>query len=530
MVLRLHYGQSVLISSPAFATTLEPGNLLSTTPYVDETAGFGQEFNSASEALSSQSSSSQASTLTTITAARGYSAFANDTSIPTRADSETPDQVVPDQPFAQNPGQPLSSSAVKQSIIDSASPNTMKVSSPLPGKAAPQARGNRLPPAEDAKGNRSSQDQSKTPVAPGPAPAVAALSTASATLVQTAPASTPIGFSKAASSPAGPVYNVAKRISEFTDSRADAPSGEPPAEGPVAPAAVPNSSAAAAAQNLPEVMAFAVRVQPAKTAPLPSRVAAGQPVSGNSSAAGAEDASSRAHATRQTLESDADKGGSSAEDATPKGREKSKAAGEEPAQSPSMPDGSAPIRTSSVNLDALSQPAAQPGQSGSQSPDPMVRTAEPPSVSETTPPQGPMKEISMRLEAAEGQKVDVRIVQRAGDLQIAVKSADDVTTQGLRHGLADLANRLNETGYHAETWRPGQQTAPESSSTSSENPSHQSQSDGSQSHSGGPQQDRGQRDNNPSNRPHWIEELQSNLSGGTESSGQFNGIVSQSTI
>jgi hypothetical protein len=130
----------------------------------------------------------------------------------------------------------------------------------------------------------------------------------------------------------------------------------------------------------------------------------------------------------------------------------------------------------------------------------------------------------------EGQKVDVRIVQRAGDLQIAVKSADDITTQGLRHGLSDLANRLNETGYHAETWRPGQQAAPESSTTSSENPSHQSQSDGSQSNSGGPQQDRGQRHNNPSNRPHWIEELDSNLSGGAAPSGQFNGIVSQPTI
>ena len=141
----------------------------------------------------------------------------------------------------------------------------------------------------------------------------------------------------------------------------------------------------------------------------------------------------------------------------------------------------------------------------------------------------------MRIEAAEGQKVDVRIVQRAGDLQIAVKSGDDITTQGLRHGLADLANRLNETGYHAETWRPGQPAAMESSATSPHNPSHQSQSggsqsDGSQSNSGGPQQDRGQRHNNPSNRPHWIDELESNLSGGAETSGQFNGIVSQPTI
>jgi hypothetical protein len=519
LVFRLHYAQSVLISSSMAATPLEAGTFSPTTPYVDETAGFDEEFNSARDALCIQSDSPQASTQTTVTIESTYSKWTNGGSIPTPADGETADQALPDQPFAQTPDRSLLSLAVKQSVIDTTSTND---------KAAPRVRGNRLPPAEDAKGSRSSKDGSKTPVAFGPTPAIAALSVVSATLVPTVPAGRPIGSSEALSAGAGPIDKITKRVSEFTDSRVDGPSGgEPSAEDPVAPAAIPNSAATSTVQDMPEAMAFAVRVQAPRTASLPSRVSAGQAVSDNPPVAGAEDTSSQTHATRQ--KSYADQGGSSAEDPDPKDAEKSKANSEAPAQSPSMSDGSTAISAAFENPEASSQPAAEPRQAGPQATDPTARIAEPASVSQTTPPRGPMKEISMRIEAAEGQKVDVRIVQRAGDLQIAVKSADDITTQGLRHGLADLANRLNETGYHAETWRPGQQ-ALESTTTSSENPAHHSQSDGSQSHSGGPQQDRGQRHNNPSNRPPWIDEFESNLSGGTEQSGQFNGIVSQPTV
>jgi hypothetical protein len=509
----------VLISSSIAATPLGAGTFSPTTPYVDETAGFREEFNSARSSLSAQSESPQVSAQTTNTDEPSYSTWTHGTSIATRGDGDTAGQVVPDQLPAQTPDRPFFSSAVKQSVIDSVSANN---------KAAPRVRGNRLPSAEDAKENRSPQYESKTPGAPGPTPPTAVSSVVPATLVPIVPAGTSIGSSPLPNSGAGPIYKVGKRISEFTDNRADAVThGESPAEDPIEPTAAPNSSATSTVQDVPEALAFAIRVQPARTGPLPSRVSAGQPASDNSPVAGAEDASSQAHATRQKLESDEGPGGSSAEDAAPKDVEKSKTNSKEPTQNPSMSAGSMPIRTGAENLEASSQPAGEVRQSGSRSSDPTARTAEPPSLSQTTPPQGPMKELLIRIEAAEGQKVDVRIVQRAGDLQIAVKSADDITTQGLRHGLADLANRLNETGYHAEAWRPGQQAAMENSGASPQNTSHQSQSDGSQSNSGGPQQDRGQRHNNPSNRPPWIEELESNLSRGTEPSGQYNGIDSQ---
>jgi hypothetical protein len=524
----------VLFSPSIAATTLEPDTVPSTIPYVDGTTGFRDELTSARSILSAQSNAPEDSGQTTTSAESGYPRTKSK-SLAARADGSTPDQAVSDQPSAQTPDRSVFSSAVKQSVIGGALSSATTASPSMLDKATPRARGNRLPSQEDARGNRSSQNESKTPAAPGPKLPNAPPSIVAATLLPAVPAGTSLGSFEPLGSDTS-VNKGARRVSSFTDSRADAPSNdEPPAEDAVAPAAATDSAASNAVTGAPQALAFAVRVQPGRPAPLPSRDSAVQQVSDNSPVASAEGASSRTHAPRQTSGSDADPGESLADEAAPKDAQKGKAGSEETAQSPSMTNGSMPIGSSSANSEASTQSAANAGQPRSQLSDPTAGTAEPPALSQTTQPQGPMKELSMRIEAAEGQKVDVRIVQRAGDVQIAVKSADDVTTQGLRHGLSDLANRLNETGYRAETWRPGQQAAPESSPGSSENPSHQSQSggsqsDGSRSYSGGPQQDRGQHHNNPSNRPHWIDELESNLSAKAEPTGQFNGIVSQPTI
>jgi hypothetical protein len=140
-------------------------------------------------------------------------------------------------------------------------------------------------------------------------------------------------------------------------------------------------------------------------------------------------------------------------------------------------------------------------------------------------PTAPMKDISVRVESAKGENVDIRIVQRAGDLQIAVKSADGDITQGLRHGLSDLSNRLNTSGYDAETWQPGQHTTTAETAAKAGDSPHHPPSGDSQSHSGWSQQHRGQRDNNPSNRPRWIQELESKASGTAESTGEFHGLI-----
>lgn len=280
-----------------------------------------------------------------------------------------------------------------------------------------------------------------------------------------------------------------------------------------------------------------VRIEPSQSqnASVPGVPRAGDPQAGGTSSArtAASDSENHAAMTRQARDSSAEQAPSAGNDATAKAADK-KISVDTSQQIPATAGGAATGNGSTIihadfAVDASRQSAAaiaKPGGSSAANGPAIVN--EPIVAIQPATPTAPMKDIAVRIESGQGQNVDVRIVQRAGDLQIAVTSADADTTQGLRRGLSELTNRLNESGYQAETWRPGQPAAASETSADTGSSSHQQPSGNSQSNSnsGSSQQDRGQHDNNPSNRPRWVQELESNLAGGAESTGQFHGLIS----
>jgi len=143
----------------------------------------------------------------------------------------------------------------------------------------------------------------------------------------------------------------------------------------------------------------------------------------------------------------------------------------------------------------------------------------------TTQATAPVRNISLQVEAASGQTVDIRMAARAGDLNVAVRSGDPVMAQDLRQGLGDLESRLAQSGYHAETWHPGHNGPTTESAAHSGNSSNSPSQQQSQSGSGWSQQNRGQRDNNPSNRPRWVNQLASTLKAESTEKGNANGII-----
>jgi len=143
---------------------------------------------------------------------------------------------------------------------------------------------------------------------------------------------------------------------------------------------------------------------------------------------------------------------------------------------------------------------------------------------EAKPPQ-PLKQLSIQVGQEQQQKVEVRVVERAGELQVAVRAANPDVAQGLRQGLSDLVGQLQQNGFHADAWRPGV-TAGTTQATA-EKPQTQagSQNNNSQSQSGGSQPDRQQGNNNPSRRPQWVEELETTSAGsGEQIAGETYGI------
>ena len=140
-------------------------------------------------------------------------------------------------------------------------------------------------------------------------------------------------------------------------------------------------------------------------------------------------------------------------------------------------------------------------------------------------PAGPLKDLSIQVGQTQNDKVELRLVERSGEVQVAVRATNPDVAQGLRQGLPDLVDRLEQNGYRAEAWRPGTTTTAVQGTGETRQRPMQFQQDQSQpqSQSGGQQQSRQQNRQNQSYRPQWVQELEGNLSGGSIA-GESNGI------
>jgi flagellar hook-length control protein FliK len=68
-------------------------------------------------------------------------------------------------------------------------------------------------------------------------------------------------------------------------------------------------------------------------------------------------------------------------------------------------------------------------------------------------PIGAARDI--RLEVSGGdQRVEVKLTERAGQVQVAVRTPDSHLADRLRESLPSLTSHLAENGIRAETWRP----------------------------------------------------------------------------
>jgi len=124
------------------------------------------------------------------------------------------------------------------------------------------------------------------------------------------------------------------------------------------------------------------------------------------------------------------------------------------------------------------------------------------------------------------QKVEVRIVQQAGEVRVAVHTGDSDLAHGLQQGLSDLVGRLQETGFRAEAWHPGGTTVESSPVNELRTTTGGSQNGDSQGHSGGSRQQEGERRQNESERPGWVKELDTSIASSEQSQGASYGIGS----
>jgi hypothetical protein len=93
--------------------------------------------------------------------------------------------------------------------------------------------------------------------------------------------------------------------------------------------------------------------------------------------------------------------------------------------------------------------APEPGQ-------PPVRAESQP-LPEPAPAAGAVRDIQIRVNQG-GQHVDVRLTERGGEVHVSVRTPDAQLAGTLREDLPVLSAKLEQSGFRAETWRPGMST------------------------------------------------------------------------
>jgi len=85
--------------------------------------------------------------------------------------------------------------------------------------------------------------------------------------------------------------------------------------------------------------------------------------------------------------------------------------------------------------------------------------AQPQAASPQTGPAAPARpaaahDIQLQVGGEGASRVEVRVTERAGDVHVSVSTADSRLAGEMRQDLPALSARLEQSGFHAETWQP----------------------------------------------------------------------------
>ncbi len=132
----------------------------------------------------------------------------------------------------------------------------------------------------------------------------------------------------------------------------------------------------------------------------------------------------------------------------------------------------------------------------------------------------PIREISLRIADKASNSVDIQMVERAGHVQVAVRTPDQELTKSLQTNLGELVGRLEQKGYKTETWVPGTPLhTPAAMAEPTSSSGHNQDQPGHSSSWDGGQQQQQEQESGRRQQARWMTQLEQTLNGeeaGTE--------------
>jgi hypothetical protein len=184
-----------------------------------------------------------------------------------------------------------------------------------------------------------------------------------------------------------------------------------------------------------------------------------------------------------------------------------KSAAPSEAQAPSLSAAASHVETASstaTNSMEASNAVSAPAVSSASVPAPVAAqpashtpTAAPDAAPTGDPPSSPASANDIKIALNDnGQRVELRVTERAGDIHVTVRTPDSQLATAMREDLPALSSKLEQSGLHSEMWRPP-------ASVSSENRAIETSggnaSPDSREQSGGRQQQEGRQQDDPRN-------------------------------
>ncbi len=150
----------------------------------------------------------------------------------------------------------------------------------------------------------------------------------------------------------------------------------------------------------------------------------------------------------------------------------------------------APAAPHASNASAGLRPVAAPPQSASKILD----------LPEAALPRSePARDISLRFSSGTPDSVEVQLVEKAGEIHVAVRSSNPELTSSLQAGVAELSGKLERSGFQTESWIPDRTTAaPNTQPHDSGDPSQ---------HRRAPLYDQQQSRGKKSAQPGWLDQM-----------------------
>ena len=164
----------------------------------------------------------------------------------------------------------------------------------------------------------------------------------------------------------------------------------------------------------------------------------------------------------------------------------------------------APLTSATSSVSPLGAPAA-PRATAQSAPAPAV------DVEDRLATARPSHEISLQISSDGDHKVDVRLVQRAGEVLVSVRTPDVALAHEMRQELGSLTGKLAQSGYGTEQFTP----LAAGSSNLSDQRSNSENQDASRGHSQNPEHGGSGQQQQPQEergkRPAWVEEMEDSL-------------------